>query len=159
MNTTMNVRLMKLNLSSLHRVISMKRFFAKLLMSAVVTSGLLIGLSGCASQNDLVSISGDVMYRERIALPAEAVIKVQLNDVSLQDTKAIVMAEMSSDNVTTPYAFEFQLARDQFQQGHTYAIAARIEVDGKLWFINTQSYIVNIDGNEPVRVLVNKVGG
>ncbi|WP_228768531.1 YbaY family lipoprotein [Shewanella sp. TC10] len=139
--------------------LTMNRTLSKLLMSFVLSVSLVVGLGGCASQSDLVTISGDVMYRERIALPENAVIKVQLNDVSLQDTKAIVMAEMVTDKVTTPHGFEFQLARDQFQQGHTYAIGARIEVEGKLWFINTQSYIVNIDAIEPVNVLVNKVGG
>ncbi|MCL1066403.1 YbaY family lipoprotein [Shewanella olleyana] len=138
---------------------TMKHTLNKLLMPFVLAVALVAALGGCASQSDLVTISGDVMYRERIALPADAVIKVQLKDVSLQDTKAIVMAEMMTDNVKTPHAFEFQLARDQFQSGHTYAVGARIEVDGKLWFINTQSYIVNIDATEPVNVLVNKVGG
>ncbi len=138
---------------------TMKHTLAKLVMPIALSFALVVGLVGCASHNDLVTISGDVMYRERIALPADAVIKVQLNDVSLQDKKAIVMAEMITDNVTTPHQFEFQLARDQFQQGHTYAIGVRIEVDGKLWFINTQSYVVDINGTEPVNVLVNKVGG
>ncbi len=134
---------------------AVKRILSKILISVAI----IVGLGACASSNDLVTVSGDVTYRERIALPADAVIKVQLKDVSLQDTKAIVLAEMMSENAMTPYTFEFQIARDQFQQGHTYAIGARIEVNGELWFINTQSYIVNIDEVQPVNVVVNKVGG
>lgn len=133
---------------------AMMRLFNGVLVAVVV----FLGLGACASHNDLVSVSGEIMYRERIALPDDAVIKVQLKDVSLQDTKAIVMAEMTSDEVTTPHAFTFELARDQFQQGHTYAVGARIEVEGKLWFINTQSYVVDINSNEAINLIVNKVG-
>ena len=134
---------------------AMMRFTSKI----ILPFALAFGLMACATSQDLVTISGEIMYRERISLPDNAVLTVQIKDVSLQDTKAIVIAEMVSDKVTTPQAFEFQITADQFQQGHTYAVGARIDVDGKLWFINTQAYKVNVNETQPINVVVKKVGG
>ncbi|WP_144209540.1 YbaY family lipoprotein [Shewanella donghaensis] len=135
--------------------IAMTRFTAKVLLPIAIVFGLM----ACATTHDLVTISGDIMYRERIALPDDAVLTVQIKDVSLQDTKAIVIAERVLDNVVTPQAFEFQIAADQFQQGHSYAVGARIEVNGKLWFINTQTYRVDVNETQQLNIIVNKVGG
>ncbi|WP_076539838.1 YbaY family lipoprotein [Shewanella sp. UCD-KL21] len=135
--------------------ITIKAFISK----ACISLMLLGGLMGCASVDQLVTISGDVSYRERIALPDNARLTVQVKDVSLQDTKAIVVAEKVYQQVNTPQSFEFQIAGDQFIAGHRYSIGARIEVNGKLWFINTQAYSIDVNETQPINVIVNKVGG
>ncbi|PMG39281.1 YbaY family lipoprotein [Shewanella sp. 10N.286.52.B9] len=132
-----------------------KAFISK----ACISLMLLGGLFGCSSVDHLVSISGDVSYRERMALPDNAILTVQVKDVSLQDTKAIVIAEKVYQQVNAPQAFEFQIAADQFIVGHSYSIGARIEVNGKLWFINTQAYSIDVNETQPINVIVNKVGG
>ena len=45
----------------------------KTLLSFVVVAGL---LSGCATSDAIVEIQGEVWYKERIALPSEAVISI-----------------------------------------------------------------------------------
>lgn len=47
--------------------------------------------------------------------------------------------------------------RDQFEAGHTYAIGARISLNDKLMFINTQAYKIDIGSAEPMSVMVEKV--
>lgn len=115
-------------------------------------------MSGCATNNALVDVHGEVWYRERIALPPEAVLTVQLKDVSRADAPAEVIAEMERTDVSTPATFSFVLDRDQFEAGHTYAIGARIMLGDQLLFINTQAYNVDLDSVEPMSVLLNKVG-
>ena len=44
-------------------------------------------------------VTGTITYRERIALPENAIVNVQLQDVSLQDVAATVIAETT---ITTP---------------------------------------------------------
>jgi putative lipoprotein len=50
------------------------------------------GQTGDAAGNEAV-VTGSVSYRERIALPPDAVVKVQLSDVSRQDAPAPLIAE------------------------------------------------------------------
>ncbi|MGS0730044.1 YbaY family lipoprotein, partial [Shewanella sp. 0m-11] len=53
--------------------------------------------------------------------------------------------------------FQFLINRDQFEDGHTYTIGARISLEDKLMFINTQAYRIDLDSSEPMSVLVQKV--
>ncbi len=53
--------------------------------------------------------------------------------------------------------FHFMINRDQFEAGHTYAIGARISLNDKLMFINTQAYKIDIGSAEPMSVMVEKV--
>ena len=131
----------------------MKQWLKPLLPLAVATSML----TGCATSNAVVEIQGEVWYKERIMLPENAVITVQVQDVSLADAPAEVIAEFERNDVSTPTPFQFLINRDQFEDGHTYSIGARISLDDKLMFINTQSYRIDLDSSKPMSVLVQKV--
>ena len=126
----------------------------KFLFSFVVAASL---LSGCATSNAVVEIQGEVWYKERIALPPEAVISIKVQDVSLMDAPAVVIAEFERSDVSTPTPFQFLINRDQFEAGHTYTIGARIRLNDKLMFISEQAYKVDLDSSEPMSVLLQKV--
>ncbi len=98
----------------------MKQWY-KLALTAMVTLGLLVG---CASSNNSVEIKGEVWFKERMALPADAKLTVQVLDVSKMDSAAVVLAEVEQSPVKSISSFEFVIPADQFQQGHTYAIGA-----------------------------------
>ncbi|MGL4473650.1 MAG: YbaY family lipoprotein [Shewanella sp.] len=117
-----------------------------------------LGLGGCATPDAMVEVQGEVWYRERMALPPEAVLTVQVQDVSRADAPAQILAELERNDVTTPAPFSFVLGKDQFEAGHTYTIAAKITVNGQLMFINTQSYRIDLNANEPMSVMLNRVG-
>ncbi|MGS0674463.1 YbaY family lipoprotein [Shewanella sp. 0m-4] len=131
----------------------MERWFKPLLPLVVAASML----TGCATSNAVVEIQGEVWYKERMILPEDAVITVQVQDVSLMDAPAVVIAEFERNDVSTPTPFQFLINRDQFEDGHTYTIGARISLDDKLMFINTQAYRIDLDSSEPMSVLVQKV--
>lgn len=106
------------------------------------------------------SVTGTVAYRQRIALPANAMVQVQLLDISRQDTAATVLGEQTipANGRQVPFAFEVSYDPTQIQAGHRYAIQARITVDGQLRFLNTSSYPVITNGNPTqVAVLVDAV--
>jgi putative lipoprotein len=116
---------------------------------------------GFAGRKDAANVSGTIVYRERIALPPDAVVQVQIQDVSLQDVAATVMGEQIITNPgQVPIPYEVAYDPKKIQENHTYAVAARIEDgSGKLLFINTQSYPVITRGNptKDVQVLVEMV--
>ena len=89
-------------------------------------------------------ISGEVSYRERIALPPNAVLTVRLSDVSLADAPASVVAEQKIEPAgQVPIRFEMKFDPAVIQPSTSYALQARITVDDKLWFINDERYQVD----------------
>jgi uncharacterized lipoprotein YbaY len=108
------------------------------------------------------SVSGTVTYMARMALPPEAVVDVQLQDVSRADAKAAVIAE---DKITVgerqvPIPFELKVDAAKIEPSHTYAVRARILVDGEIRFASEQAYNVLTKGNPAkVEIVVKPVGG
>ncbi len=107
-------------------------------------------------------VTGEVYYRERIAMPPGAVVRVQVADVSLADAPADVIGSQVIENPgNVPVKFSVPYDASKIQQGRTYAVSARIEVDGKLEWISTTHIPVLTNGapSSNVQVLVQKVGG
>ncbi|WP_422417466.1 YbaY family lipoprotein [Pseudomonas sp. GZD-222] len=119
-------------------------------------------LAACSSNapSGKASLDGEVFYLQRIALPPAATLSVSLQDVSLMDAPAVTLASQSGPvkgNVPLPFHLSYDPA--QVKPGHRYAVSARIELDGKLLFINTEHHGVQLDGNDPqpVRIKVDAV--
>ena len=107
------------------------------------------------------AVTGRLTYRQRIALPDNAIVKVQLQDVSLQDVAAKVIAEqiIETDGKQVPFDFVLPYDPAEIDERNTYSISVRITVDGKLRFINTTSHQVITRGKPTdLDVTVEKVG-
>jgi putative lipoprotein len=84
----------------------------------------------------LVNLSGTVTYQEPITLSPDAMLTVELADVSRQDAPAKVLAEQIISNPgRSPIAFELSYDPDAIVPSHSYAVQARIEWEGNLLFI------------------------
>lgn len=95
-------------------------------------------------------LDGEVFYLQRSALPPTAVLSVSLQDVSLADAPAVVLAEQKGPvkgQVPLPFHLSYDPAR--IKPGHRYSISARIELDGQLLFISTQHQGVQLNGQDP----------
>lgn len=108
------------------------------------------------------TISGTIFYRPRIALPPNAVIEVNLVDVSRADAAAITLAsvKISSGNRQVPFPFKLLYDAEQIDSRYTYAVQSRITVDGNLEFAATTQFPVITNGNpvENVEIQVDPVG-
>lgn len=128
---------------------------------AMLILALLAGVpvAGLAGEGGMATLEGRVFYRERIALPPNAEISVQLEDVARADAPATVIATTRFGPEGGP-PWDFTLAYDPLQRDARgrYVVRARIEVDGRLWFTNTDS-IPAFDGDGTVQVLVRRVAG
>jgi putative lipoprotein len=139
----------------------------------MITASLLLSLLlvSCAGHHGTASastpaetvvgnVSGTVTYLERMALPAGAVIKVQLADVSRADAPAVVISRREIVPLSqVPIPFTLTYDPRQIVAGHRYVVQARIEVDGKLRFINTTAYPVTPGHAGSIEVIVTPVGG
>ena len=94
-------------------------------------------------------ITGQVAYRERIALPSDAAIHLTLEDVSLQDVPATFIAAQTvpSQGRQVPIPFALYFATRDIDPRHTYHVRAAIVIDGKRLFLNTQAYPVLTRGH------------
>ena len=101
------------------------------------------------------TIAGEVTYRERIALPPDAVLVVELADVSLTDAPATIIAKRRiAPAGQVPVKFEIGLDPKAIQKGRTYALQARIIVGERLMFVTDTSHQVDPLGGKPESVVM-----
>lgn len=111
-------------------------------------------------QTDRSTVIGTVTYLPRIALPPNAVVEVQLVDVSRADAPAQLLASQSTitGGRQVPIPFELMYNPNQIDPRMTLAVQARITVDGELQFISTRRFAVSTQGQaSPVEVVVDPV--
>ncbi|MGF1758399.1 YbaY family lipoprotein [Photobacterium sagamiensis] len=97
------------------------------------------------TDTDMSNVKGSLAYAELIALPDNARITVTLADVSKMDAAAEVISSQSfiADGKQVPFHFQLDYKLDEVKQNHTYAVSARIEVNGKLMFItDTANHVI-----------------
>ena len=95
------------------------------------------------------SVSGTVTYRERLALTADAMVIVDLRDVSYADGPAPLIARQTiSGPGQVPIKFKIEYSRQDIDSRNRYSISARIvESNGRLAFTNDTAYEVITHGN------------
>jgi putative lipoprotein len=84
-----------------------------------------------------------------MALPPDAVVQVQLSDVSRQDVAARVLAETTIDPAgrQVPLPFELRYDPDNIEPTHTYALRATIRSAGRLLYTTDTQAPVITQGN------------
>lgn len=143
-------------------LIGKARIIAASLAGLAVLGGSAMILSSTMPTQSIASeksIRGTVMYRERIALPPEATLTVQLQDVSLADAPAKVIAEQQLTKIpSAPIPFELKFDASKLEAGHTYALQARISAGDTLWFINDTRHAFNpVEFKNPYEIRVVNV--
>jgi len=118
---------------------------------------ILAFLTACSSGSG--SVSGTITYLQKIALPDDAVITVQIQDTSMADAKATVMGEqvIKTEGKQVPFEFDVTYDSKEIQDNHTYTMSARITDEaGKMLFINdTAIPVITRDSpTEDVEIIV-----
>ena len=105
---------------------------------------LLVVLAGCS---ETTTVTGTVTYRERIALPPDAVVEVVLEDISRADAAAEVLGRVVlTDPGQPPFAFELAVDRGLIDEARRYAVRARVTRGEELLFVTDQIYPVLTNG-------------
>jgi putative lipoprotein len=106
-------------------------------------------------------VTGTVSYRERIALPPAATIRVRLVDMSRADAPADVLGEqlIEAAGRQVPLAFEIPYDLARIDERMSYAVQARIEDGNRLLFISDESYpVITRAAPRTVNLLLKSVG-
>ncbi|MFC1981404.1 YbaY family lipoprotein [Chloroflexota bacterium] len=100
----------------------------------------LLLLIGCTQST---VVKGTIKTKTPEELPVGAVVNVQLQDTSRADAPAIVLGEQIIQNPERfPIPFEIAYDPSQIDERFVYSMRVRIEVEGKLIFINTTAHHV-----------------
>lgn len=104
-------------------------------------------------------ISGTAMYRERMALPPNAVFVAVLEDVSLADSKATEIARTTILRPSPPpIRFSISFDSSKIDSKRSYSVRARIRVDGKIWFASDSAHPVLTRGaGNTVDILLKRI--
>nr|WP_321252079.1 YbaY family lipoprotein [uncultured Ruegeria sp.] len=107
---------------------------------AIVACAVFLTLLG--SQSSAGTLTGTATYRERIAVPPDATLYVQLQDVSRADAPALTLASQrfALDGVPATYelAYDDALIRDEMR----YVVRGSIFLGDKLLFTTDTAYPV-----------------
>jgi uncharacterized lipoprotein YbaY/heat shock protein HslJ len=127
-------------------------FFAAGLLAACASPSAVSGQSG--------KVSGTVAYRERIAMPPDAVIEVVLEDVSRMDAPATVLGSVTIEHPgNVPVAFEIPYDPKTIDERYTYSVRARIVVGGRLrWVSDTVNPVLTRGAGESVNIMLTAAG-
>jgi putative lipoprotein len=105
-----------------------------------------------------VDLSGSAFYRERIALPPDATLLVEL--IVLSKPNAALGAATVAPTGQVPIAFGLVVDSGKFSKGEAYAIQARIEVGGSTWFASAKPTPVDpTKAEEPFSILLVRASG
>lgn len=104
------------------------------------------------------AVHGEVVYRERIALPPGAVLSVQLADISLADAPARIIGEQKIKPAgQVPISFEIKFDPSVIRPQMTYALQARITVDDRLMFISDVRHQIDPLTDAPQTIVLKMV--
>ncbi|SDW66054.1 putative lipoprotein [Ruegeria halocynthiae] len=121
---------------------------------AIVAGAVVLALLG--SQSHAGSVTGTATYRERIALPPDATLYVELQDISRADAAAVTLAAQRYALGGVPSEFELSFDDALIREGMTYTVQGSIYRGDELLFTTDTIHpvLTNGEGNSADLVLV-----
>jgi putative lipoprotein len=104
------------------------------------------------------SVSGTASYRERIALPANAVLEVSLEEVAPRGAPTGLIARVRNEQPGNP-PIPFMISYDpgRINPNRSYVVRGRILVDEQEWFATQQAYPILTGGRgSDVQILLRR---
>ena len=109
-------------------------FMAIILTAATAIAGASMARAG--------TVEGSVTYLQRIAVPPGAKLLVELRDVSLMDVASKLIAAQDYELTAVPQDYSLTFLDSQILETNSYAVSARITLDGELLFVTDTTYPV-----------------
>jgi putative lipoprotein len=106
------------------------------------------------------TVTGTVSYLQRIALPDNAVVLVELLDISLADAPSVTLAsqQIITNGRQVPLPFTLSYDAGSIAENATISVSARVLVDGELQWISDTVTPVITNGVTQVDILLVQVG-
>ncbi|MFV9506162.1 MAG: YbaY family lipoprotein [Oscillochloridaceae bacterium umkhey_bin13] len=110
----------------------------------------LLAVPGLASAQTAGAVSGTLTIRERVALPSNTVVTVQVAEVR-SGAPALVIAEQrfTTNGAQPPFRYTVSYDPSRINPNAQYIVQSNMSVDGQIRFTTAQPYRV-ITGGAPV---------
>lgn len=120
----------------------------------ILVFGLLISSAGWAG-----TIQGIATYRERLALPPDAIFEAELQDISRADAPAVILGRARLVPAgQPPFRFEIEYDGAAVEPRGRYAVRATITYQGRLLFTTDRIHPVLDGRNAPLELLLVSAG-
>ena len=131
----------------------------RLISAAILIAALALAVGACGERN---TVTGTITFDGDSAIPAGAVLTIELRDVSLQDAASKLIASQTFESPERfPIDFAVPYEPDDIDPRATYGLQIRVTLNDRLIFINDTAFDVLTRGNPThgVDVWVIAVGG
>ncbi|WP_170758622.1 YbaY family lipoprotein [Ruegeria lacuscaerulensis] len=112
--------------------------------AVIAVAAMSVALSSAAVAG---TIEGTATYRERIAVPPDATLYVQLQDVSRSDAPSVTLAAKRYALTSVPAQFDLSYDEALIQDGMRYVVRGSVFQGEKLLFTTDTAYPVLTDGS------------
>ena len=101
-----------------------------------------------ATQAQTNAVTGSAGIRQRISLPANAGVTIQLADVSRVGAAALVIAEQrfQTNGAQAPFSFNLPYDPAKIVANGTYTVQGNVTIDGRLRYTTTSQFRVISNG-------------
>lgn len=137
-----NNGLAKMTMTGASRIgCNLRAGLAKTFMYATgIALSAVLFVTDALAEQEFVSVTA--AYRERIALPPDAILEVELLDVSRADAPSTVLSYMRFKQDRVPFDLQLSYDPNLIEENYSYVVAARILSEGAVLFRTTSAYPV-----------------
>ncbi|RYE87476.1 MAG: hypothetical protein EOP19_04190, partial [Hyphomicrobiales bacterium] len=121
---------------------------------ALMTLVLTLGAASAAQ----ITLSGEVSYRERIALPENGTLRISLVDLAAPDQPRVQAEGAIASPGQVPLSFNLAFDDAIIAEGHLYGLRAEIISGGQVWFRNTEPLPVEIAMPQAISIITTFTG-
>jgi len=131
------------------------------ILNLVAMAATLVLFAVAPALAERVTLTGDVTYRERIALPEAGTLTVALIDLAQPEKPGLAATAAIATPGEVPLTFTLNLDTNTLDPAHQYALVAQIAgADGAVWFRNDAPYPIDpLAPAQPILIVVNFQGG
>lgn len=127
-------------------------------MVRLVLGALALILAMGSASAEVLTLSGEVTYRERIALPENGTLRITLVDLSAPDQPRVQAAGAIASPGQVPLSFTLNFEDSVITEGQSYGLRAEIVSAGQVWFRNETPLAIDIAAPEGIAIVVNFAG-
>ncbi len=113
------------------------------------------GMLVAQAQTGFALISGEAVHRERMAIPAGAVLTVSLDAFDKEGQSNVVEVSQALSGKQSPFPFQLPVQRSAMKSGVRYGLRAEVVLNGKRMFETAKAFMINPNSKiRPVLQLV-----
>jgi putative lipoprotein len=118
-----------------------------LVCGVTMASSLMLPATAQAATQGMLAIEGTATYRERIALPPDAIFEATLEDTTRTGPAQVLGQTRIEQPGDPPFHFTIKYDPTQIQPTHMYSVRGRITANGRLLFATQQANQVLTQGH------------